>query len=205
MRGEPRQSEPRREVQVMARTGWATRVSVGAVLTGLLWTSAPVARADATTCSYGNAQALFQAFPPLFNYQPREDFFPECQYRLFLDGEHVTFDEDDWFVAGIVLYVEYQQLGETREAGIADIEKYGNRLWLSEIGADGQVGTPVEQSLMETTYKDLHTADLGLIVYKHFGVILHLPPGDYLSTWESSYEGEVVDLAEVTLHVLPTK
>jgi hypothetical protein len=34
------------------------------------------------------------------------------------------------------------------------------------------------------------------------GVILHLPPGDYLSIWETSFDGEVVEHFEVTLHIL---
>jgi hypothetical protein len=186
----------------MARTKLARKVLIGAVLVGLLCAVAPVARADSTTCSKGHAQAQFQAFPTFFNYQPREDDFPPCQYRLFLDGEHLTFSEEDWFLGGVVLYYEYEQLGATRQAGIADIEKYANRLWLSEIGPGGQVGTPIEQTLMETTYKDIESPDLGRIVYQNFGVIFHLSPGDYLSTWELAYEGEVVEFADVTLHIL---
>ena len=188
----------------MACTTWTRRVSVGAIVAGLLSVPAPVAVADATTCSYGDAVAVFQAFVPFFNHQPRDDFLPACQYRAFFDGEHVTFQENDWFVGGIVWFADYQQLGQTREEGIAELEKYTDRLWLSEIGPDGEVGTPVEQSLMETAYKNLDTPDFGLIVYQHRGVILHLPPGDYLSTLEISFEGAVIEVDEVTVHVLPT-
>ena len=42
-----------------------------------------------------------------------------------------------------------------------------------------------------------------MIVYRHHGVILHLLPGDYLSTLEISYEGVVIEVDEVTVHVLP--
>ena len=109
---------------------------------------------------------------------------------------------DDWFAAGVVLFFEYEQMGVSRQTGIADLEKYSNRFWLSEMDSEGQVGPAVEQSLLETNYKDLNTPDFGRIVYKNIGLILQLPPGDYLSTWELSYDGEIVQLAEVTLHIL---
>jgi hypothetical protein len=37
---------------------------------------------------------------------------------------------------------DYQQLGQAREEGIAELEKYTDRLWLSEIGTGRQVGKP---------------------------------------------------------------
>jgi hypothetical protein len=58
-------------------------------------------------------------------------------------------------VGGLVLYFEYQRMGVTRQEGIADIRKYSNRLWLAEIGPDGQVGPPVELTLQETYDKNL--------------------------------------------------
>ena len=146
--------------RVMTQATWAKRLPVGAIVVGLLSVSAPVAMADATACSYGDAMAVFQALEPFFYHQPRDDFLPACRYRAFFDGEHVTFQENDWFAGGIVWFWDYQQLGQTRKEGIAELEKYTDRLWLSEIGPDGQVGTPVEQSLMETAYKNLDTATL---------------------------------------------
>jgi hypothetical protein len=188
----------------MARIRLGSRVFVVGLLGVLLGTYAPVTATAGPECSYGDAMAVFQALPPLFYHQPRDALLPACQYRAFFDGEHVTFYEDDWFVGGSVFFWEYQQLGMSREEGIAELEKLTARLWLSEIGPGGEVGSPVEQPLMETGYKSLDTLDFGLTVYRHDGVILHLPPVDYLSTWEVSWEGEVIEHYEMTIHVLPT-
>lgn len=186
------------------RTKWALRGLVGVVLVAsLVPASGTAARADQTRCSYGDARALFQAFVPFFAHQPRETLYPECQYRAFFDGDHVTFFEGDWFVAGSVFFFDYRNVGVSREAAIADLERFTSRLWLSEIGPGGAPGAALEQSLSRTAYKDLDTVAFGLIVYRHDGVLLHLTRGDYLSRWELSYEGEVIQQAYMTVHVLP--
>ena len=188
----------------MVRTGgsWAIRAWVAMDVAGL-FSVAPVAPATANVrppCSYGDAKALVEAFPPLVVVAGD---YPPCQYRLFWDGEHVTFQEADWFVGGVVSFWDYQRSGITRAEAIVELEKYTDRLWLSQIGPGGAVGTPVELTLANTGYKNTYRKELGLVVYRHSTVILHLPPGDYLSTLVSSYEGEVYEVDEVTLHVLP--
>lgn len=159
------------------------------------------AAADEVHCSRGDALAVWQAFATMVYV---EGGYPPCQYRLFWDREQVTFHEDDWFVGGNSLYILYEQEGLTREQAIAELERLTGRLWLSEIDPSGKVGPAVEQTLMETAYKDMVFADLGLFVFRHVGVILHLRPGDYLSTWQLLRDGKVIDRANVTVHVLPT-
>jgi hypothetical protein len=66
-----------------------------------------------------------EAWIPHFLHEPRLTGYPNRQYRLYLDGADVTFSEDDWFLAGIVLYWEYEALGISREAGIAELERIG--------------------------------------------------------------------------------
>lgn len=185
----------------MRRGKWIVRVSVGALLASLLWTPARNATADEVHCSRGDARAVWEAFATKLFV---EGDYPPCQYRLFWGGQHVTFHEDDWFVGGNSLFIAYDQEGLTREQAIAELERLSGRLWLSMIDPNGKVGPAVEQTLMETTYKDMVLPGFGLIVFRHVGVILHLPPGDYLSTWHLLQDGRVIDRARVTVHVLPT-
>ena len=187
------------------------------VVAGLLSVLAPVAPATAAPveppCSQGDALAVFESFGTFVRLNEE---VPPCQYRLYADREHFTFDDEDWFVGGIAqffTYEELEQFGMTRDEGIAELETITSQLWLAKIGPRGKVGTPVEQSLMETSYKD--SSLFGGLVYKHVGVILNLPPGDYLSIYEETCGSEFwaenygckldkVFHAEVTLHVLPS-
>jgi hypothetical protein len=203
------------EGRVMRSTRRAIRVSVGMVVAGLLSVLAPVAPATAAPveppCSQGDALAVFESFGTFVRLNEE---VPPCQYRLYADREHFTFNDEDWFVGGIAqffTYEELEQFGMTREEGIAELETITSRLWLAKIGPRGKVvETPVEQLLMQTAYKD--SSLFGGLVYTHFGVILNLPPGDYLSIYEESCGSEIFGCnpdkvlhAEVTLHVLPSE
>jgi hypothetical protein len=184
---------------------WAARFVTGVVIAGLLWTPTPSARAETAQCSHGDAAALFEQFITLRFNQPGEGLSPACQYRLFFDGQEFTFNEDDWFLGGVTATYDYRLAGVTRDEAIADLEKHENRLWLSEICPNGVIGPAVEQTLTETRYKDAMHPVLGHVVYRQDGLILHLPRGDYLSTFEGSYDGEVVAHSEVVLHILPSE
>jgi hypothetical protein len=187
-----------------SRRRWATRSFVGVILAGLLWTPASSATAAKTECSYGDAAALFEQFIMLRFNQPGVGLSPACQYRLFFDGQEFTFHEDDWFLGGVTYLYGYKLDGVTRPEAIADLEKHEARLWLSEIGPGGAIGPAVEQTLMETGYKDAMHPVFGQVVYRQDAIILQLPPGDYLSTFEDSYDGGEVSHSEVILHILPT-
>jgi hypothetical protein len=199
----------------MKPTRCVIRASVGMVVAGLISVLAPVAPATAASneppCSHGDALAVFESFG---TFTRLHDVL-SCEYRLYEDGRHYTFNDEDWFAGGIAWFFtdeELEQFGMTRQEGIAELETITNRLWLAKIGPRGKVGTPVEQSLMQTAYKD--TSLFGGLVYTHYGVILNLPPGDYLSIYEEScgseflqefFCGDKVFHAEVTLHVLPSE
>lgn len=190
---------------------WAKRTAFG-LLIGVLSVPVPMAPAGAAAieepCSRGDALAVWNSFATFLRL---EDAYPPCQYRLFWDGEHATFHDSDWFVGGNAQFFfasDLEQFGLTREEGIAELEKWTGRFWLAKIGPRGKVGTLVEQSLMLTPFRD----EKG-IVFRQVGVILNVPPGDYLSVFEEVCESEILEFFgcemgkvyryEVTLHVLP--
>jgi hypothetical protein len=201
--------------RVMRPTRWASRASVGVIVGVVLSVLTPLAPASAASsaveppCSYGDAMAVFDSFA---TFVQLEGGVPPCQYRLYANREHFTFNDEDWFVGGVAQYFTYEeleQLGMTREEGIAELETITSRLWLAKVSSRGKVGTPIEQSLMQTAYKD--SSLFGGLVYTQVGVILNLPPGDYLSIYEEHcgsellqelYCGDKVFHAEVRLHVL---
>ena len=185
---------------------------LGLLMAGLLWTVAPTARADtigtdANGCSYGDALAVFNAFAAVYLHDPVSGGnYPDCQYRMWDRGEHFTFQEDEWFLAAGAYAYDYQAAGVTRAEAIAELDKYGDRLWLTKLlpGTNKATRAPVEQPLTMTAYMDAAHPEDGLLVIRQTGVILHLPPGEYLSYNEVSYEGNVVWRAKVILHILPS-
>ena len=174
----------------------------------------PSLAAEPASCSYGDVRATFQAFYPFFLHQPsrfrvpldfegEEILIPPCQYRMWLDGYHFTFSEDDWFFGGDAGSIDYKAAGITRSAAIAELELLGNRLWLAKIDSGGQpIGPLVEQTLRKTTYKSNSSQEA--VVYRQVGIILQLPPGDYLSVYETTFDGVVDFRAEVILHIVPS-
>jgi hypothetical protein len=168
---------------------------------------APIAEASSDaaslrqSCTMGDAEAVFQALPVAAGVmRPRGQDHPglleasfNCQYRLWFDGESFTFCEDDVIVGGIVYFWEYKALGIARDAAIADIELFTDRVWLNG----------VEQLLRRTAYKDANLAGLGTSVYQHRAFITQLPAGDYVSVLEETHPGLPDFTATVEIHILP--
>jgi hypothetical protein len=200
------------------RSAWvgsrAALVVALVLLAGVVVLPAPAQAERERSCSYGEAAALFEALPPLFTFKPREDpdGYPDCQFRLFLDGETVTFTEDDWFLAGAVYFLPYQWFGLTRDEAIEVLDTIESRLWIAEVD-DGVAGDLVEQTLMHTGYRGFHSPFFGLVVYRQVGLITRLPVGEYQSVFEEVF-GDVFPLdellgdlewrSEVIIRVLPT-
>jgi hypothetical protein len=204
------------EVRPGTRPCWSSWVGSRAALvvalvlvTGVVVQPAPAQADRERPCSYGEAAALFQALPPLATFQPREDpdAYPDCQFRLFLDGETVTFTEDDWFLAGAVYFLPYSDFGLTREEAIRVLDTIESRLWFAEID-DGVAGDLVEQTLMHSGYRGFHHPFFGLVVYRQVGLITQLPVGEYRSVFEDDmpdnpYIPGGLFHSEVTIKILP--
>ncbi|RPJ82878.1 MAG: hypothetical protein EHM13_08330 [Acidobacteria bacterium] len=141
-----------------------------AVLSVTTLAAGSVAAVDSVTrksCTTGDARSNFEA--------PLEHIIGDfsCQYRIFLDGRAFTYCEDDVILGGVVPLAEYKALGWSRERGIADLERSGDRVWV-----DG-----VEQSLMRMAYKDGQHPVFGR------AFITQLPVGDHVSYWEGTLDG----------------
>jgi hypothetical protein len=164
----------------------ATCVVATAAACVLMVFAGPAAAAKPTACTNGNAQGMFQA--------PLEHIVGNpCQYRLFWDGQTVTFCEDDVILGGIVWFDPYKSEGISRQQSIAGIEAIHDRLWI-----DG-----VEQPLMDTAYKDGQSSMYGDVVYQQRGFIGELPVGTHTSYWESVDPVYGLSTATVTVIVLP--
>lgn len=187
------------------------------ILSSILVTSISPAEAlrraevNAQPCTMGDARAIFEALPIAVHViRPRGiegpkllDSLGRCQYRLFRDGATFTFSEKDVFLGGVVELYDYENVGVTREEAIADLGSIQDRVWLAEVLPGGATGVWVEQPLMRTAYKNIQSVVLGLTVLQHRAFITSLPPGEYLSHLESSYQG-VPDLtATVRLIITP--
>lgn len=161
-------------------------------------------------CSQVAAYAMFYTFFPLADLinrglttPPVNEAAARCQYRLFFDGEHFTFSEDDWILGGIVDFYDYVASGITRAEAIAALELDTDRAWLAKVQPNGSLGPAVEQSLMRTAYTDWNHSIFGVCVWQHRAFIRRLPPGDYVSTWRRTTPGFEDDFATVYLHILP--
>ena len=106
-------------------------------------------------------------------------------------------------VGGVAYLYEYQQLGLTRQEAIAELETFSDQVWLSEVLPDGSIGERDEQPLVQTAYKNVMSANLGLTVYQHRAFITQLPAGEYLSEWESTSSGSLIESAVVRLIITP--
>jgi hypothetical protein len=148
-------------------------------------------------CSYGDAQALFNAIEVANETllrsglgHPWAQTLVRCQYRLFWEdghpvlGQPVTFSEGDHFLGGVVAFIPYKLLGISRADAIAILEAIHVRTWLAEVTANG-VGDLVERSLMESAIHNTMTAGFGLIVSRQWGFIDQLPAGEYVSFTEA--------------------
>ena len=92
-------------------------------------------------CTYGGAQALLEAAPVAATQASRSEetgirphlggLWNECQFRLYLNKETVTFQEDDYILGGIAwwwTYEELAQLGWSRNQAIADLQLITDRI-----------------------------------------------------------------------------
>lgn len=196
--GSQRSFPPRVRLRVLATS------LVNLLLVATFTPAAPSENQTNGVCSYGHTRSLLEAFPPFFHYQPPRFEYPDCQYRVFLDGEEVTFKEGDWILAGSVLFLEYRQLGLTREEAIAILEGIEQRLWLAEIQPNGQLGTIVEKEILEAGFKDFPSPIFGHSVYKSTGAIMQLEPGQYLSIYQATFEGDVLE-SEMVVRVIASQ
>jgi hypothetical protein len=161
-----------------------------AVLSVAALTAGSAAMADPAggpRCTVGEAHANFEA--------PLQEIIGEfaCQYRLFFDGDSRTFCEDDVILGGVNVLFDYKALGVSREEAIADLERYGERVWI-----DG-----VEQQVVHTAYKDGQHPAFGQVVYQHRAFIARLSVGDHVSHWQETLDGSPDASATVQLHILP--
>jgi hypothetical protein len=166
-------------------------VFVAAVLSLTMLAVSSVALADppgGQRCTNGEALSNFQS--------PLEHIFGDfaCQYRVFFDGRSFTYCEGDVILGGDNVSIEYAALGLSREEGIAELERLGDRVWI-----DG-----VEQQLMRTEYKDGQHPVFGHVVYQHRAFITTLPVGDHVSYWEGTFDGAPDGSATVLLRILPS-
>ncbi len=147
----------------------------GSVVVSLLLVAVigiPGARASAAPpCTTQGARMLFQysmlGFDPVNAGTPIADLVLRCQYRLYLDGETVTFRENDVFLGGIAYWyteAELAELGWTWRQAIADMESIDQRVWLARVRADGSIGRLVEQPLRSTAYRHYTHSEMGRLV-----------------------------------------
>lgn len=190
-----------------------TRTTTAGILTaGLLaLLSAPPAQAATEECTTGNAQAILNAGPTI----AQTVWFPgrapngnavhaisQCRYSLFLDNQTFAFSCQDTFVGQIAHLEPYKDLAESRPAAISEITRYVDRAWIAPVLPDGTTGPLVEQTLHNSAFKNTEAYGMKA-VYQNRGFATTLPPGEYVSIWESRYDGSVDDAATVHLTITP--
>jgi hypothetical protein len=168
-----------------------------ALITVLTCIGGPTARAGAEPlCTYGDAQALLQQLPLAFTQSLSSDrprlgqIFGRCQFRLFQDGETITFREGDNFLGGITMFWSYEDMeafGWSRAEAIEDLRLATDQVEMAVV-TNGSVGPFEPVPLIETSYRDV-LGVVGHIVFNHRAFISQLPPGEYLVHWTQSYPG----------------
>jgi hypothetical protein len=146
-------------------------------------------------CSLGDAQALLETVPVANEIflregpdQPWANTLLTCQYRLFWESGHpilgpITFNDEDFFLGGVVFRLPYANLGMSLEQAEAALAAIDVRIAVAEVTKAG-VGELIPQPVLESAFKQTKTDGLGLILYKQFGFITQLPPGEYVSVTE---------------------
>jgi hypothetical protein len=117
--------------------------------------------------------------------------FTQCQYRLFFDGETIVFRSGDVFLGGVNVNWDFETLdalGATRAEAIADLQAQQTRVWLAPLEADGSIGELVEQTLERTPYKNGISPSGRRVVQQHRAFITSLPPGEYVSVFEATWD-----------------
>jgi hypothetical protein len=179
-----------------------------AIVGGMVFLASPVQAASPTLCTRGMAQSMLQSFGVTVFVQEsrgirRVDGFDECMYRLFADGEHFTFSEDEFFLGRTGYFFPYRAEGVSRAEAIAEIEMIVDRVWIATVAPDGTRGELVEQPLIYTAFKNVISEEEGPLVYQQRGFIAQLPPGDYVTILVTSFPGEPDGMATVSLHIEP--
>jgi hypothetical protein len=139
------------------------------------------------TCTYGGAQALLLEAPVAATQFDRSDrphlgeLWEECQFRLYRDGETVTFREGDYILGAIAVWWTYKDMNEfgwSREQAIEDLRLVTDRIEVADV--NGRKRGPFEPvPVIVTSYRDAelfgtHTSSTS------GGSSRNCPPG---STW----------------------
>jgi hypothetical protein len=147
-------------------------------------------------CSLGDARALFEIAPVANQIlvrngpqHPLAQALLTCQYRLFWESGHpvlgrpISFSEGDYFLGGVAFPIPYRTIGMTRAEAETIQKAIGVQIWLAEVTESG-VGPLVQQAVMESAIKQTMTEGAGLVLWKQWGFIAKLPPGEYVSVAE---------------------
>ena len=194
--------------------GIITAAGTALVLGAGLVLPAQAAPPDDQTCTRGQAQSVLEAAPSGWaQVQRGQDHagiaraFNDCSYFLFGDwegsGSTHTFTDDDVFAGQITWFYPYEAAGVTRREAAAELLPQADRVWLTPVLPDGTLGATVELDVEATPVKSANLSDHGKTVYRTFGVVLDLEPGEYISTWHAVYADEVVQTADVRLIIAP--
>jgi hypothetical protein len=152
--------------------------------------------ATGSSCSLGDARALLEIAPVANQIlvrngpqHPLAQALLTCQYRLFWEAGHpvlgqpISFSERDYFLGGVAFPIPYKAIGMTRAEAEAIQKAIEVQVWLAEV-TEGGVGPLVKQALMESALKQTMTEGPGLVLWKQWGFIAKLPPGEYMSVTE---------------------
>ena len=186
-------------------------VLMALVLTFITVAGAVPAGAEAVhICDRTDINTLIQAAPRTTQTAEFDEAWANCQFRLYDDNDGETnpdqpeiphvFSERDYILGGILLWWtrdELTSMGWTKQQGIEDMEKVGDRvLW----GAKG--AKPARIPLSSTDYRVVRDPEYGWLVITHRYLVFKpgsLSPGTYEWRWEQSYQGEVVGVTMGTV------
>jgi hypothetical protein len=165
-------------------------------------------------CTYGGAQALLLEAPVAATQSDRSDrphlgeLWEECQFRLYRDGQTITFREGDYILGAIAVWWTYDEMDEfglSRGEAIEDLQLITDRIEIAKL--DGRKRGPFEPvPVIVTSYRDAQLFGTH-IVFNQRGFIAHLPAGEYLVRWTQSYPGSIAFPAfrdESTVRLLVT-
>lgn len=144
-------------------------------------------------CSYGDAIALLESLVSAVEIrlqkgpdQPHVQTLLRCQYRLFWEsgnpflGTPVTFTKDDFFLGGTAFRLDYKAHGLSVQQAKAILDAVEVHVWWAEVTSAG-VGELVELPLLMSPLKQSVIESFGLILWRQWGFISRLPPGEYMS------------------------
>lgn len=145
------------------------------------------------SCSVGAARALLETVPVANEIlisegldHPWAETLARCQYRLFWETGHpvlrapITFSPEDFFLGGTVFHVPYKNLGMSSQQAAAILDAIEVRIWMAPVTEAG-TGELVELAVLTSTLKQTQTDRLGLTVWRQWGFIAQLPPGEYVT------------------------